>query len=227
MTSSDKKFKKQNGTLKEQVKLAKNNDLKIYAIHAKYNDELIDNFWNTLSFKYVKLLYKDINLCKKYNILILVIHLDNKNFKTFTIEGLKKINSLIKYAKSKNVILAIENTYNNNDFIDDLFKIYNDNNLKFCYDSGHDFVFNKKPYEILKNNLDNLICLHLHDNNGNSDEHLFVGEGKIDWQIIKGLLKKRKNIPLCLEILNKKAVKDISYKEAIKKAKESLEKHLI
>jgi len=37
---------------------------------------------------------------------------------------------------------------------------------------------------------------HLHDNNGSKDEHLPLGNGKIDFYPLIGFLKKRKELPL-------------------------------
>ncbi len=57
--------------------------------------------------------------------------------------------------------------------------------LGLCYDSGHDFVWSGKPYDLLKRYGDRLFAVHLHDNRGREDEHLPIGEGDVNWETVR------------------------------------------
>jgi len=83
--------------------------------------------------------------------------------------------------------------------------------LGFCYDSGHAnlmekghafpdsdarAIWEKTPGKIvweqhaLEKMLPHIVNCHLHDNDGRTDQHLFPGQGTVDWIATKELLKK-------------------------------------
>jgi sugar phosphate isomerase/epimerase len=46
-----------------------------------------------------------------------------------------------------------------------------------------------------------ILSTHVHDNHGTKDEHLFPGEGSIDWKRAMALLREAPHVPpLLLEI---------------------------
>jgi sugar phosphate isomerase/epimerase len=58
-----------------------------------------------------------------------------------------------------------------------------------CLDSGHAHVTNGSPNAVLDAVADRLYTLHVHDNDGASDQHLIPGEGKIRWEaFVQGLI---------------------------------------
>lgn len=64
-------------------------------------------------------------------------------------------------------------------------------NFRLCIDSGHLNVFSNVDSEVWIKELGPLIAeLHIHDNNGATDEHLPVGEGTVDFPRFFSLLKK-------------------------------------
>jgi sugar phosphate isomerase/epimerase len=64
--------------------------------------------------------------------------------------------------------------------------------LKFHLDVAHAFIENrmKGVKEYLDNFNDRLVHIHIHDNHGKEDEHLPLGDGKIDFRKVVKLLKE-------------------------------------
>lgn len=66
----------------------------------------------------------------------------------------------------------------------------------FCLDCGHLAAFGKTPLNLwLKSLGPHIKQLHLHDNHGFSDEHLAMGLGTIDFDLLFNYLKKIGNQP--------------------------------
>jgi sugar phosphate isomerase/epimerase len=73
-------------------------------------------------------------------------------------------------------------------------------NLNYCFDIGHANLRNaiETEFDLMK---DRIRSTHLHDNNGTDDQHLFPGEGNIDWVRAMSLLESRTDqYPLLLEL---------------------------
>jgi sugar phosphate isomerase/epimerase len=62
--------------------------------------------------------------------------------------------------------------------------------LVHCFDFGHHHVFARIPFAewLFYLNPRGHIHFHLHDNRGNSDDHLALGRGGIDWQAAKAAM---------------------------------------
>ena len=64
-------------------------------------------------------------------------------------------------------------------------------NLKICLDTGHAAIFFGSDVASAVRELgDRLEALHIHDNMGESDEHLIPGDGIIDWDGVTKALKE-------------------------------------
>ncbi len=76
-TSADKKFIKQNGKIRNQVKIFKKYGLKLSSLHMTYNSEDLHYFWENCKFgeKLKKNLIKDVKIAKKYGFKCVVVHL--------------------------------------------------------------------------------------------------------------------------------------------------------
>jgi sugar phosphate isomerase/epimerase len=59
--------------------------------------------------------------------------------------------------------------------------------LVHCFDFGHHHVFARIPFQewLFYLTPRRHIHFHLHDNHGNADDHLALGQGSIDWQAAK------------------------------------------
>jgi sugar phosphate isomerase/epimerase len=73
-------------------------------------------------------------------------------------------------------------------------------NLNYCFDIGHAHMMKgvAAEFELMK---DRIRSTHIHDNDGQTDSHLFPGQGTIDWKHAMGLLRSREDqYPLLLEL---------------------------
>lgn len=115
----------------------------------------------------------------------------------------------------KQICLMLENVYERHPKeIRELFAILKNNNTGYCLDVGHLSVFSsislQNWLEILSTHIGQL---HLHDNQGRSDEHLGMGEGNIDFTPLFEWMQGLEQPPvITLEPRNKEALKtSISY----------------
>ena len=75
--------------------------------------------------------------------------------------------------------------------------------LALCLDTGHTNVFSELSlYEWSERMGKRLQYVHLHDNNGQNDEHLPVGKGNIDFNSFFNSIKNRDDIIIALELDN-------------------------
>lgn len=71
-----------------------------------------------------------------------------------------------------------------------LFDYFKEENLWFCFDSGHFNLFSKVPLEDWIIPLSKRVReMHLHDNHATADEHLPIGLGTFPFRELKTLLK--------------------------------------
>ena len=77
-----------------------------------------------------------------------------------------------------------------------LFDRLKDLNVGFCLDCGHLSAFGNSGVKIWLESLGPYIRqLHLHDNHGNNDEHLAMGLGNIDFELLFNYLKSNNISP--------------------------------
>lgn len=221
ITCADKKFDKQNGTIKSQVKLFKKYGLKLSSLHMAYDSDKLHYFWEKgeEGNKLQKKLIKDVKIAYKYGFSCVVVHLFGKYSKV----GEYRLRNVLQVCEKLNVPLAIENT-NSLPVFKKCFEKINNPYLNFCYDSGHNNVFDKE-YDYLEKHQDKLITLHLHDNDGKKDFHTLEQFGTIDWTKIAKILAG-KNLILDYEVLNraKNNMSAIEFLQATKSMADRLEK---
>ena len=148
-----------------------------------------------------KILLNSIFLAKKVNAEIVVCHAGRLNriypeallskVKNETMESLKK---LFKTSENLGVLFTLENDRKAfspslagdlNSFQEMLNKV----GCKATLDVGHANTFSN-PIEFIKNLNHKIINIHVHDNNGDKDEHLPLGKGKINFKEILASLKE-------------------------------------
>lgn len=72
-----------------------------------------------------------------------------------------------------------------------------DAGVGFCFDPGHQHAFSDTPLMLWLERLGTRIGqIHLHDNNGDRDSHLAMGDGSIDLPRIFAFLKKQRLEPI-------------------------------
>ncbi len=110
----------------------------------------------------------------------------------------------IKKYENEGIKIVIENLVEESPDI--LIKLCDGVNSRFfalCLDIGHMNVFSElSPSKWVKTMDKRLQYIHLHDNNGENDEHLPVGKGNIDFDSFFDSLKNRDNIIIALELDN-------------------------
>ena len=93
---------------------------------------------------------------------------------------------LVKGLEGSRTTLMIENVYEKTPRM--LLRLLNRLDMQqvgFCLDTGHMSAFSETEMEGWLRGIGPLIKeLHLHDNNGFKDDHLAVGEGKIDFEFL-------------------------------------------
>lgn len=104
-----------------------------------------------------------------------------KEWRAAAIETWQELTQLA--AKSR-TILMLENTYENNpEAHETILSTLNSPHARFCLDVGHLMSFAKTPWQDWLPRLSPWLGqLHLHDNNGDDDQHLGLGLGSFDFQ---------------------------------------------
>lgn len=94
-------------------------------------------------------------------------------------------------------ILMLENVYEDGpeDMIV-LFERLEQQNIKFCLDTGHLLAFGQASLQQWLDSLEPFLGqIHLHDNDGGWDDHLALGQGRIDFQYLFDFLKSKRPKP--------------------------------
>ncbi|MGG5252518.1 sugar phosphate isomerase/epimerase family protein [Neobacillus sp. SM06] len=107
------------------------------------------------------------------------------------------IQRLAEVAKPLNVKLVIENVgYNGSSlFTQEEFTRFLDSfdeTVGYLIDVGHAHLNHWDIPKLIRETKGRLLALHLHDNNGEADEHLPIGEGTIQWE---GIFSAMKEVP--------------------------------
>ncbi len=100
----------------------------------------------------------------------------------------RSLDALQPFARQHGVRLALENLlFDNYATIEKALTLYPPDFLGVCFDSGHgNFVGGGLAF--LERVAGRLLALHLHDNNGQDDQHNFPFAGSIDWNALIPLL---------------------------------------
>ncbi len=159
----------------------------------------------------IKIIKREIILARRLGAKIITLHSGaietnpDKNFKALT-ESLKKI---IRIGKEYQVKIGLENSWHLPGLCrspEDLLRVTNSvKGLGITFDVGHANIQNVdliKPFRRVRKFLANV---HIHDNDGKTDQHAVIGEGSINF---KGFLKECKNSnyygPFILEMFPRK-----------------------
>ena len=103
---------------------------------------------------------------------------------------------LSDYAKPLDVTICLENmpflghALSTVDAVAGLVEEIGRENVKICLDTGHANCYKVDIGDQVRRCGENLACLHIHDNNGMQDEHLFPYAGTINWPSFKTALRE-------------------------------------
>ena len=113
----------------------------------------------------------------------------------------KSLDELQPFTRERGIRIAVENLIGNFATVRAILAEYDSQYIGFCYDSGHGNITGD-GLEQLGEIKDRLIALHLHDNDGISDEHKLPFSGTVDWKRLGGLIAESVyDKPLNFEIL--------------------------
>jgi len=125
---------------------------------------------------------------------------------------------IVESALELGVALALENSWEDRpEVLEFLLDVRPAGELKVCLDTGHLNVFSRLPisrwWKVLG---EKVVALHLHDNDGLSDDHLPPGKGTFDFRTLINLLKTCDPLPLIdLEVDHEHAVEGRRYLESL------------
>ena len=104
----------------------------------------------------------------------------------------KSLSSIDRISSEYGVRIAVENMpsfpFMLGHTAEEMKDLIGNTNLGFCLDIGHANTTDQID-ELIKEFKDRLINVHIHDNNGEMDEHLTLGEGNIDFKRVLDSLK--------------------------------------
>ena len=105
---------------------------------------------------------------------------------------------LVEEAEALAVKMALENVFDESpEPLRRLLDEVNSPFLGYCLDAGHGNLFSEVPLEDWVGVLGpRLLEIHLHDNHGDADEHLPLGQGSIDFPGLFSFLKEKKVLPI-------------------------------
>ena len=182
----DDSFAEQEGFSKEeQTFLFRDEGLFIENAHFQF-DQVNDIWLDTINGQELYNRYlSDIDSLAACEIPVAVLH-PSRGFDPPPISavGMHRIHGLTERADKRGIRIAMENVSNNQALLQILDTIHSPS-LGLCYDSGHDYIWSENPYELLKRYQDRLFAVHLHDNLGQNDDHLPIGSGRVDWNIVR------------------------------------------
>jgi sugar phosphate isomerase/epimerase len=118
--------------------------------------------------------------------------------------NIERYGALIADAKASNVTICLENMFAGHKgriysaicsdmnesvrYIDALNELAGEKRFAFCLDIGHSLLCSNDIYSDIRTLGGRLEALHIHDNNGVADQHLFPYMGIVDWdRFCKGL----------------------------------------
>jgi len=110
----------------------------------------------------------------------------------------ERMPAVIDRAGSLGVTIALENTWDDRpEIMLHLADLLPGDSVRFCLDTGHVNAFSRLSADCWLDAVsDRLVALHLHDNDGASDDHLAPGRGTFDFPSLAAHLKKMKEMPL-------------------------------
>ena len=192
--------------LEEMKKLSKENSIELNvhtayflptsAIHPKIRETVI------------KIIKSAIVIANKVNSHYITVHpgfkealIKEKNYDAL----IKTLTELVKFGKKFDVKIGLENhaiPHSPCFYVDDLLKVVNFvEGLNITLDIGHINLTGIPMLEYYRKVKDFVIEVHVHDNDGTSDQHKCIGEGNIDFRpIFKEFKKNNYNGPFTLEI---------------------------
>jgi len=95
----------------------------------------------------------------------------------------RSLDEIMPVLEKHNRCIALENMWGDNwETLNEMLDLYPAERIGICYDSGHANGNVHKQMDHLEARKDRLEALHLHDNNGEGDQHQPPFYGTVDWE---------------------------------------------
>ncbi len=183
--------------IQEDIRKAKDSYDNKFAVHAPFSDLNIASLNPQIRENSVAQIIESIRICNDLGIELVTIHPGYKSpLGAYFLDKIKETNkkSLIEISRAGEeygIVLALENIpkmwISLCSDAQEMKELIDGTNLKVCFDVGHAHISGTVDgFLDLK---ENFVNLHLHDNNGDKDKHLVLGEGNIN---LKEILKELK-----------------------------------
>jgi sugar phosphate isomerase/epimerase len=106
--------------------------------------------------------------------------------------------AVLDAARSRAITIAIENAWEESpNVLEHMIELLPDGAARACIDVGHVTAFSRLSLERWWDVLgDRVVAVHLHDNDGLSDDHMPPGSGIVDFPQIVRLIRLRRSRPL-------------------------------
>jgi sugar phosphate isomerase/epimerase len=112
----------------------------------------------------------------------------DKNYREqYYCQAFKSFDELEYYCKTRCIRICVENLGSPPEYLryefDTLFERYDSAYMGLCFDTGHgNFTCKNNSLEFAERCNDRLFMIHVHDNQGEKDEHLIPFEGTFNWE---------------------------------------------
>ena len=187
-------------TWQQQLELAKELGLGCTMMHCSYREPDLNYFWeqheigDAVCENYINQIKQCGEFCDNF-----VVHLNGSKGSKQTEIGLKRIMKMLKVCEKYNINLCIENLYSEQE-IPYIFSNISHPLLKICYDCGHK-NFLTPQFDICKQYGKYITVLHLHENNGVTDEHKkLTPTSNVFEGLVKDFAYLNKDVALASEI---------------------------
>lgn len=187
-------------TRKEQVRLARENELEIFNIHiADIDHNFIWHEDRSMREKHLFLIRDTICEIADEGLHNLVIHLcESQDVPEPGAPLLRSIEYLLPFAQDNKVTLSLENTWRA-DYLEAVWQEFPNEGLGFCFDTSHANL--RHHFDLLRNHYDLLTALHLSDNDGIEDRHWPPFDGVIDYKTLVTSYLKQTDVPYTMELI--------------------------
>lgn len=200
----------------EQVRVCEKTGLEIETAHTSFKN--INSMWldGIEGEEITDYLVKSVYEAKEFSIPVLIVHLSSSfTPPPFNNIGLSRYTRITQASQKSGVLIAFENL-RRVDYLDFIMENISDESKKFCFDCGHEFLYNEGK-GVLEKYAPILTSLHLHDNNGTGDDHLLPFDGKINWAILCERIARARKIsgfdfPVTLEVMKANSEPDFTQK---------------
>lgn len=172
--------------------------------------------------------YDAIDYGRQFNVTKYTLHLGSTKYENYLDNAVKVMKKLCSYTDA---YIMIENMPGSNEVafnLEEMKYILDNTNMKNCkviYDTGHghvSFKDTKKEIEFLKYFKNDLMHMHICDNDSTRDAHAPIGTGNIEFDKLFESIKGYNEL-YCLEIIFKDKNDLINYQTSLKKILNQIE----